>query len=157
MGGMPHISPPRLRSAAWTLVTIVGTTLFACSKQPPLAPADLFAQAQAQEEGTTGPANIDAAVILYERSAEGGNLGAMQRLVALHRSGWNGKPPNRVALQRWLGEAAKLGDGECALELAGMIARGNGISTDEADATRWYRLAAEAGSIEGALRYGLRL
>jgi TPR repeat protein len=87
-------------------------------------------------------------------TAAGGNRDAMLALGDASLFNLNGRGQPEAAEEYYL-RAYAMGDPRAAYRLGTMYATGKGVSIDLAVATRWYKLAAEAGLPAGQFALGL--
>ena len=74
------------------------------------------ALAEMMVNGRGGPRDHDAALVLFEKAAEEGHVGAMFALGALHGGGHDVRM-DRPAAQRWFRAAAERGHGQAQMML----------------------------------------
>jgi uncharacterized protein len=111
-----------------------------------LADAEV-ALAEMMVNGRGGPADIPAALQLFEKAAGEGHVGAMFALGALHGGGHQ-IPTDRKLAQRWLTSAAEEGHGYAQLMLGRYLAAGANGEPQPEEARDWFARALAQGIIE---------
>ena len=94
--------------------------------------------------GRGGPADIPAALQLFEKAAAEGHVGAMFALGALHGGGHQ-IPTDRKIAQRWLTSAAEEGHGYAQLMLGRYLAAGATGEPQPEEARDWFERALAQG------------
>ena len=132
-------------------------TLF-CSLASVLICADIFAQAEAQDdkgvrqdsdnrwmaEGRHKQVPNAQQIHLYRRAAELGDASAQFKMALMYDRG-KGLPQDYVEAVRWYRKSAEQGFAEAQYNLASMYDSGVGVPQEYAEAVMWYRKAAEQG------------
>ncbi|MGH7337922.1 MAG: tetratricopeptide repeat protein, partial [Myxococcota bacterium] len=97
-------------------------------------------------------ADLDEALVWFEKAAEDGSVAAQMRLALIYgeRSG----PEDAARAERWLRAAAEAGDARAQGMLAERIVAAGG---DDAEAAKWIARSAEGGDPRGQLAQALRL
>jgi len=97
---------------------------------------------------------FDEALALYARAVDEGDPRAYFGLGWMALKGYGG--PENLARALELFEAgALLGDGDCAMQLAGLLAQGKAGEQRRGDSMRWYERALELGREAARARIGL--
>ncbi|MBQ0943216.1 sel1 repeat family protein [Ideonella sp. 4Y16] len=118
------------------------------------------AQLQLAEEHLEGggpvPKDQVAALRLFERAAEGGNVTAMNRAGWMYLDGI-GIDKNPAAALKWYQRAAEAGDAVSANYVGYMVDNGIGTAASGKEAVRWWRQAAKAKNASAMNNLGIVL
>jgi uncharacterized protein len=95
-----------------------------------------------------------AALALYRRAGEQGNVYAQARLAAIFDRGLLGATPDATEAVRWARLAAAQNDAGAQLTLAIMYEHGRGVEKNGHEAIVWFRTAAAQGNAAAELDLG---
>lgn len=90
------------------------------------------------------PTNVPLGLVLLERLAEGGSVGAAHGLGVRYQDA-NGVVRSYALAMKWFRRAAEAGDGRAMNQIGVIHDYGQGVPTDHAEARRWYDRAAAKG------------
>lgn len=97
------------------------------------------------EMGWGGPADADEALRWYRAAAEGGSTAGMVAAGRMHE-----RRGDFAAAREWYLRGAEAGSADAMNNLGVLHHRGRGVPRDRDQAIRWFRRAAESGSLVGA-------
>lgn len=136
------ISPqPPIKKPAWLLGLVV-------------AAGAMLLAAFGAENMQTHPAQE---IAWLRHLAEDGDAGAQLQLGLAYRNGRYGLTPDPETGLYWLTQAASNGQSYAADLVGTAYAEGQGTARDQANAQRWWTLAASAGNTDAAKRLGEQL
>lgn len=100
------------------------------------------------EKGTGVDRDIDRARVLYQSSANNGNINAMHNLGVLLASTGNATDFSQAA--NWFLAAAERGVRDSQVNMAILYARGEGVPRNLSESYKWFAIAANQGDADAA-------
>ena len=100
------------------------------------------------EKGTGVDRDVDRARVLYQSSADNGNINAMHNLGVLLASTGNAADFSEAA--NWFLQAAERGVRDSQVNMAILYARGEGVPRNLSESYKWFAIAANQGDADAA-------
>ena len=120
-------------------------------------PAATYKLAKVYRYGHGAPEDRSLAKSYLLLAAHLGSEEAQAELGLMYRDGTELDPKDLALALSWLKKAAEKGNPDAQRELGEMYLVGEGVPRNPIEAMKWLRLAANSGSAEGQLRYGMAL